>query len=421
MADFEAFLGKLEQGRRIIRYDSRGSGLSQRELSDFSNDALVFDLEAVIDSAGVDRFSLWATAMSGPRAITYASRHPDKVERLVLHGTTDATQHAFPPAAVEAYATVAMANMEMAAKAFTDVLSDRRYPDEAAALATILAQSVSGDVAAAVLRAAATWNVTAEASALSMPVLVLHGTDDRFAEQEYGYDLASRIPDARFVSLTGGVSYAFLGDTDQLLDSLEDFLPRAAGGKRIDRTSSVHTILFTDVQGSSAMTQRLGDANAREVFREHERITRAALKVHGGSEVKTMGDGFMVSFTSAVNALQCAIELQQAFAKHNESAAEPIKIRVGLNAGEPIAEAGPDGRSDLFGTSVNLAARICSNAEPGQILASTVVRELVAGKGFLFADLGATGLRGFEDPVRLYDLRWQLTDADDVAPRPADR
>ncbi len=183
-ADFKAFLGELEQGRRLIRYDSRGSGLSQRDPSDFSNEALVLDLEAVIDSAGVDRFSLWATAMSGPRAITYASHHPDKVERLILHGTTDATQHAYPPATVEAYATLAMTNMEMAAKAFTDVLSDRRYPDEAAALAAILAQSVSGDVAAEVIRAAATWNVTAEASALSMPVLVLHGTDDRFVEQE---------------------------------------------------------------------------------------------------------------------------------------------------------------------------------------------------------------------------------------------
>ena len=129
---------------------------------------------------------------------------------------------------------------------------------------------------------------------------------------------------------------------------------------------------------------------------------REALKAHRGSEVKTMGDGFMASFSSATKALECAITMQRAFAEHNESAEEPIKVRIGLNAGEPIAE-----DEDLFGTAVNLAARICSQAEAGQILAPIVVRELAAGKQFMFADLGETELRGFEDPVRLYELRWR--------------
>ncbi len=115
-----------------------------------------------------------------------------------------------------------------------------------------------------------------------------------------------------------------------------------------------------------------------------------------------MGDGFMASFSSATKALECAITMQRAFAEHNASAEEPIKVRVGLNAGEPIAE-----DEDLFGTAVNLAARICAQAEAGQILAPIVVRELAAGKQFMFADLGETELRGFEDPVRLYELRWR--------------
>ncbi len=123
--------------------------------------------------------------------------------------------------------------------------------------------------------------------------------------------------------------------------------------------------------------------------------------------MKALGDGFMASFSSATKALECAIAMQRAFAEHNESAEEPIKVRVGMNAGEPIAEEDPDGRSDLFGTAVNLAARICAQAEAGQILAPIVVRELAAGKQFMFADLGETELRGFEDPVRLYELRWR--------------
>ncbi len=109
----------------------------------------------------------------------------------------------------------------------------------------------------------------------------------------------------------------------------------------------------------------------------------------------------MASFSSATRALECAIAMQRAFAQHNESAEEPIKVRIGMNAGEPIAD-----EQDMFGTAVNLAARICAHAEAGQILAPIVVRELAAGKRFLFADLGETELRGFEDPVRLYEVRW---------------
>jgi class 3 adenylate cyclase len=162
------------------------------------------------------------------------------------------------------------------------------------------------------------------------------------------------------------------------------------------------TILFTDVEDSTALTQRVGDAKARELLREHEHIVRESLKAHGGSEVKTMGDGFMASFSSATKALECAIAMQQAFAERNESAEEPIKVRVGLNAGEPIAE-----DEDLFGTAVSLAARIAAKAEGGEILTSDTVRGLVAGKRFLLADRGETALRGFEDPVRLYEVRWR--------------
>ena len=125
-----------------------------------------------------------------------------------------------------------------------------------------------------------------------------------------------------------------------------------------------------------------------------------------------MGDGFMASFTSATRALECAIAIQRAFAEHNESLlrqaqdthTEPVEVhvRVGLNAGEPIAE-----DEDLFGTAVILAARIAAKAEGDEILASDVVRQLVAGKGFLFSDRGDVVLRGFEDPVRLYEVRWR--------------
>jgi adenylate cyclase len=176
----------------------------------------------------------------------------------------------------------------------------------------------------------------------------------------------------------------------------------AAVGREAPIAAAVHTILFTDMEGSTSLTQRLGDAKAQEVVRTHNTIVRDALNTHSGSEIKHTGDGIMASFTSASRALERAIDIQRALAQHNESNPDmPIRVRIGLNAGEPVAE-----EKDLFGTAVQLAARICAHAEPGEILVPIVVRELAAGKGFLFADRGDVALRGFEDPVRLYELRW---------------
>ena len=233
-----------------------------------------------------------------------------------------------------------------------------------------------------------------------------------------GQKLAAGIPNARFVPLEGTIHNPHLGDTEAVIGAIDEFLgegAEVAAEPKPVAAGDIHTILFTDVEGSTALTQRLGDARARDLLRQHERIVREALKSHGGAEVKTMGDGFMASFSSATKALECAIAMQRAFAEWNAGrggsrtapAPEPIRVRIGLNAGEPIAEDDPAGRSDLFGTAVNLAARIAAQAAGGEVLASDVVRQLVAGKEFLFADRGETSLRGFEDPVRLYEVRWQ--------------
>jgi class 3 adenylate cyclase len=215
--------------------------------------------------------------------------------------------------------------------------------------------------------------------------------------------LAKNIPGATLTVLEGS-SIAPTGPEDAALSALSEFLGEGpvATGASAEESGLTHTVLFTDVEGSTALTERLGDARARDLLREHERITREALVAHGGSEIKTMGDGFMTSFGSATAALDCAIAIQKAFDARNASVDEPISVRIGLNAGEPISE-----DEDLFGTAVNMAARICAKAEGGQILAPIVVRELVAGKGFLLSDVGETELRGFEDPVRLYEVSWR--------------
>jgi class 3 adenylate cyclase len=136
--------------------------------------------------------------------------------------------------------------------------------------------------------------------------------------------------------------------------------------------------MFTDIEGSTSLTQRLGDEGAQKLLRDHDETVRRALDSYNGKEIKHTGDGIMASFFSASRAVGCALQIQKTFSARNIANPEDtVKIRIGLNAGEPIAE-----DDDLFGTSVQLARRLCDRAQPGRVLVSDVVRQLVAGKGF---------------------------------------
>jgi class 3 adenylate cyclase len=256
----------------------------------------------------------------------------------------------------------------------------------------------------------AAWHAQTEHDAVALlpqvrsPTLVLHRRQLPVLDVAVAKGLASRIPNARLAVLEGASAAPWV-DLEAVLTAIDEFLGEGeeAAAEAEPPPGAVHTILFTDMEGSTTLTQRLGDAKAQEVLRTHNTIIRDALKGHSGSEIKHTGDGIMASFTSASRALECAIAMQRAFAQHNESNPDTaIRVRIGLNAGEPVAE-----EQDLFGTAVQLAARICAHAQPGEILAPIVVRELAAGKGFLLSDRGDVALRGFEDPVRLFEVRWR--------------
>ncbi len=378
--------------------------MSDRVMTDFSLDGRVRDLEAVADRLGLERFALFAPTLSGPTGITYAARHPERVSHLILWNSGARTTDITGGPQAQAVLQLANADWEVFTETIAHVVFGWSAGEPARRYAALIRESVTQERLQAFLAAGVDVDVTELLPQVRSPTLVLHRRDAAFSSMDTARILASRIPNARLAPLEGGSGAPYLGDTDTVLQAIDEFLGEGEEAETESEGLSadiVHTILFTDVEGSTALTQRLGDARARQLLREHERMVREALKSHSGSEVKTMGDGFMASFSSAPKALECAIAMQRAFAEHNENAEEPIKVRVGLNAGEPIAE-----DEDLFGTAVNLAARICANAEAGQILAPIVVRELAAGKQFMFADLGETELRGFEDPVRLYELRW---------------
>jgi len=167
--------------------------------------------------------------------------------------------------------------------------------------------------------------------------------------------------------------------------------------------SAFRIIMFTDMEGSTTITTRLGDAKSMELLRTHDAIIRNAIKIHGGSEVKHTGDGFMISFSSVSHAVECAISIQRGINSYNKKdPVTPLHLRIGLSAGEPVTEGG-----DLFGSTVQLAARICDYAKPEQILVTSVVQKLCMGKKLPFSDLGETTLRGFDEPEFLHEVIWQ--------------
>lgn len=168
--------------------------------------------------------------------------------------------------------------------------------------------------------------------------------------------------------------------------------------------SGFRALMFTDMANSTDITHALGDDAAYLVLKKHIEIIRDALSTHEGREVDRAGDGFLTSFASVTQAVGCAVAIQQELDRHNraEESDAPIRVRIGLGAGEPVS----DGNA-LFGSTVNMTARICSHAEPDQILASSVVRDLCVGKGFVFEHFGSVALKGFPDPVSIDSVHWQ--------------
>jgi class 3 adenylate cyclase len=179
------------------------------------------------------------------------------------------------------------------------------------------------------------------------------------------------------------------------------------GGTADERDPGIRTILFTDIVNSTTLTQRLGDRGAMDLLEIHDKIVRAALAAEAGREVKHTGDGIMASFLSAAATVRAAARIQAELARYKaENPDRPFSARIGAAAGEPIEH-----HHDLFGSTVQLAARLCAHAEPDQILVSNVVVELCLGKGVPFQDLGEASLKGFEKPVRVHAVPWPVEGA----------
>ncbi len=394
---------RLAERHTLVLYDKHGCGLSDRNRTDFSIEDDIRDLEAVVGALGLERFAVLGSSAGGIISLAYTARHPERVTRLALYGTSAgfaSGEHPRYESTLSAFVALVRAHWGLGSRLLATILLGSNADIETTERWTRFERmAATGETAAKLLEQLP--DLRPLLSKISTSTLIMHRRDDQTMPFAAARELARLLPNARLVPLEGDVHAPAYGDTESFLRPLLAFLDDAPSD-RIATPASVVTVLFTDIVGHTEMMRRLGDAAGREVLREHERITRETLKRHGGVEVKTIGDGFMASFSSVTAAMECAIALQRAFAQHNEAAREPILVRVGLNAGEPIVEDG-----DFFGTSVILASRVCALASCGEILIPEPVRHLVAGKSIECRDRGQARLQGFDDPIRLYEVNWR--------------
>jgi class 3 adenylate cyclase/pimeloyl-ACP methyl ester carboxylesterase len=399
---YRGFLESLAEKHQVIGMHPRGVGLSDRGKMDFSLEAMTQDLEAVVDRLGLEVFPVFANWHWGLLALSYALRHPERVSQIILWCAYANGLDAYVGSRAASIVSLRDNDYDLYVETLIGHFVRSPDPEKTALLAALFKKNFDQETAKNLIGEFAKIDMTGQLGMVSQPTVVMQPSDHKVFNQSTGRVLAAGIPNSRFLYVDGDVWIPSFNENDALMAAIKQALePTDAAtptGQARPR-GGVQTILFTDMEGHTAMMQRLGDAKGREVLREHERVTRSALSAHGGREVKTMGDGFMASFISAQKAVECAIALQRSFA---DRTGEPIRIRVGMNAGEPMAE-----NNDLFGSAVILAARAAAKARGGEVLVTDVVRHLVAGRGFLFSDRGETTLSGFEDPVPLSEVNWK--------------
>jgi class 3 adenylate cyclase len=384
------FAPLAKRGMRVVLYDGRGTGSSQRDASAFDLDARVLDLEAVVEAVGLDRFALCGSHSGGPAAIVYAVRHPERVSHLILTNTSargEGYQESTPALRVATdlrhiaedqweFYTLALANAFLA---FSDVETAQRLA--AAIRAGTLPKAWVADRDAYLL-----IDVTDALSSIAVPTLIIHDKHDSIGDfAALASRLASRVPGARFVA------------TDDAPRAITEFLEQGSDTPVPGLPSGTAIILFADIVDSTAMTERLGDAPFRDKARDLDTALRAVIRDNTGTPIegKLLGDGVLAVFTSARQAIEAAL----ACATSGSSAGLPLHL--GLHAGDVIRE-----ENNVYGGAVNIASRISGLSAPGEVLVSDTVRSLArTSAGVTFEDRGEHSLKGVSDTVRVWAVR----------------
>ncbi|MBW2272490.1 MAG: adenylate/guanylate cyclase domain-containing protein [Deltaproteobacteria bacterium] len=397
-------LSGLASFARVIVFDKRGTGLSDRvSESDLPTlEQRMDDVRAVMDAAGSERAALLGVSEGGPMSALFSATYPERTEALIMYGSyarwMQEPDYPWAPTR-EQHALVAEAferdwGTPLGANLFAPSLAE----DEAflESWAAYLRAGASPSAAIALLRMNIEIDVRPVLPTIRVPTLVLHRRDDRLIRVECGRYLAEHIPDARMVELPGADHLFFVGDVDSVVDEVQEFLTGARREPEIDRVLA--TVLFTDIVKSSERAVELGDRRWRELLERYYGVVRGQLQRYRGREMDTAGDGFFATFDGPARAIRCA------WAIHDALGDLQLAVRAGIHTGECEVMSGKVG-----GIAVHTAARVLAQAEPGEVLASQTVRDLVAGSGLEFHDRGVHALKGIPG-------QWQLFAAEVPAP-----
>jgi len=387
---------RLARERLLVRYDSRGTGLSVRKVADCSLDALVRDLESVVDRLDLGRFALLAPFRTVPAAIAYVARHPERVSQLVLwRPWAQASDVVSRSPQVQAVLEL----MEKDWSLFVETSPRFIFGwAEGGVFTALIRESATEEAARAAIRAMLEFDVTALLPQVRSPTLVLHRRQMPYPDVETVSELVSQIPDARLTLLEGESGAPYLGDSEAVLAAIDEFLGEGEEAAA-HLPSGTAIILFADIVDSTALTERLGDAAFRAKARELDGAMRAAIRKTGGSPVEgnLVGDGLLAVFTSARQAIESALRCGAA----GESAGLPLHL--GIHAGDVIREG-----NNVYGGAVNIASRISGLSAPGEVLVSDTVRGLArTSAGVSFEDRGEHELKGIAEPQRLFAVREQ--------------
>jgi pimeloyl-ACP methyl ester carboxylesterase len=395
---FVRFFERISSFARLIIFDKRGTGLSDPVVEVPTLEQRVDDVRAVMDAAGSERAAFLGISEGGPMSVLFAASHPERVDALILYGAMGRTTEApdYP------WASPAQALRESAAEFLAPF-----WGRNAEGMVELFAPSMAGDpdtleFTARMERSAASpamvlkifemfldIDVRDVLPTIHVPTLVLHRRNDRVVNRRAGEELAARIPGARFVELDGIDHLPWAGDSEAVVGEIEEFLTGTRTMPDPDRVLA--TVMFTDIVGSTERLAELGDARWRQLLGAHRGVVRRELSRFRGREVKSLGDGSLATFDGPARAIRCGLAIASA------ARSLGLQVRTGLHTGEVELVDG-----DVSGIAVHIAARVSALAEPGEVLVSSTVKDLVAGSDIRFADRGVRALKGISDEWRLF-------------------
>ena len=391
------FFRRLASFSRLVLFDKRGTGLSDRVPPDRlpTLEQRMDDVRAVMDEVGSERAALMGHSEGGNMCVLFAATYPERTEALITFGIyvkrVRSTDYPWAPTPEARQEWLDLLAGGWGGTVDLSTIAPSVAEDDAFARwwARYLRMSAEPQAAVALGRMNTEIDVRAVLPTIRVPTLILHNIGDRDVKIEEARYIASRIPNARLVEFPGADHIPWTDGAEAILDEVEAFVTGAR--PRVEPDRVLATVLFTDIVDSTGLAGRMGDAAWRARLEDHQRMVRGELDHYRGREVKTTGDGFLATFDGPARAIRCARGIRGGAER------EGLVVRAGLHSGE--CEVMGD---DVGGIAVHIAARVLDAAAPGEVMVSRTVRDLVAGSGLEFEDRGERELKGLEGAWQLY-------------------